>query len=265
MIENEIDKKIIFDVLEKLGEEYIDHKYFTDGADSRVFLLNNKYLVKQNNYQSIKAEIEFFENTFSTFFQKLVYYPSNFQFVVYEFIPGKPMKKIISPTEIISKIIEVSKVFSVSSKPGFGYLGEEFSSWQEFLMHEAFHRQNIDSIDKQIVVNAIKSLEEYSFEKKLIHGDFGSHNFIEYDGNFVGIIDPQPIIGDPLYDIIFAICSNVNLLSTYSLDELSFITNEPKEKIRLMFIVVLYARISRALKYHPQDIGTYLEYFKSIC
>lgn len=265
MIENEIDKKIVFDVLEKLGEEYIEHKYFTDGADSRVLLLNNKYLIKQNNYQSIKAEIEFFENTFSTSFQKLVYYPADFQFVVYEFIPGKPMKKITSSKEIISKIIEVSKVFSNSSKPGFGYLGEEFSSWQEFLMHEAFHRQNIDSIDREIIVNAIKSLSKYSFDKKLIHGDFGSHNFIENNGNFVGIIDPQPILGDPLYDIIFAICSNVGLLSTYSLDELSFIINEPKEKIRLMLIVVLYARISRALKYHPQDIDTYLEYFKSIC
>lgn len=264
MIENEKDKKIIYEVLEKLNDSYIEHKYFTDGADSRVILLNNKYLIKQNNPDSIKAEIAFFESTFSTFFQKLVYYSPDFEFAVYEFIPGKPMKKITSSKEIISKILEVSKSFSKSSKPGFGYLGEEFASWSEFLFHEAFHRPNIDDIDKQLVKDAIKTLEKYPFEKKLIHGDFGTHNFIEDSGKFIGIIDPQTILGDPLYDILFAICSNVGLLNTYSLNELYSLIDEPKEKIRAMLIVVLYSRISRALKYHPNDIPTYLEYFNSI-
>ena len=191
MIENEKDKKIIHEVLEKLHESYVEHKYFTDGADSRVILLNNKYLIKQNTVASIKAEIEFFENTFSTFFQELVYYPPNFEFVVYKFISGKPMKKITSSKEIISKVLEISKSFSKTSKPGFGYLGEAFDSWSEFLLHEAFHRPNIDDIDKQIVEDAIKTLENYPFEKKLIHGDFGTHNFIENNGKFVGIIVPQ--------------------------------------------------------------------------
>ena len=262
MNEIEKDKKIINEVLKKVNEPYIEHIYFTDGADSRVMLLNNKYLIKQNNLNSIKAEIEFFESTFSTFFQKIVYYPQNFEYVVYNFIPGKPMKKITNSKEIISKILEITKTFSYSSKPGFGYLGEEFNTWEEFLNHEAFHRQNIDDIDKSKIQNAIKLLENYPFGKKLIHGDLGTHNFIENNGKFVGIIDPQPILGDPLYDILFAICSNVGLLDTYSLDELYILINEPKEKIKAMLIVVLYARISRALKYHPNDIPFYLEYLK---
>ena len=131
-------------------------------------------------------------------------------------------------------------------------------------MHEAFHRPNLNDIDKKIVKDAIKILEKYPFEKKLIHGDFGTHNFIEDNGKFVGIIDPQTILGDSLYDILFAICSNLDLLNTYSLDELYVFINEPKEKIRAMLIVVLYARISRALKYHPNDIPAYLDYFNSI-
>lgn len=262
MIENENDKRIIKEVLEKLQESYIEHKYFTDGADSRVILLNNKYLIKQNNLASIKAEIEFFENTFSTFFQKLVYYPPSFEFVVYEFIPGKPMKKITSSKEIISKILEIADIFSNTSKPGFGYLGEEVSTWDEFLTHEAFHRPNVEEINKNDICDAINILKKFPFDKKLIHGDFGTHNFIEDDGKFVGIIDPQTLLGDPLYDILFAICSNVGLLNTYSLEELYTLINEPKEKIRAMLIVVLYARISRALKYHPNDIPTYLEYLK---
>lgn len=264
MLENEKDKKIIQEVLDKVNEPYIKHKYFTDGADSRVILLNDKYLIKQNNKHSIKAEIEFFENTFSTFFQKLVYYSPTFEYVVYEFIPGKPMKKITFPKEIISKVLEVVKSYPKTSKSGFGYLGEEFNSWSEFLTHEAFHRPNINDIDKNIINNAIKTLEKYPFDKKLIHGDFGAHNFIEENGKFVGIIDPQTVLGDPLYDILFAICSNVKLLNTYSLDELYPLIKEPKEKILSLLTIVLYARISRALKYHPNDIPAYLDYFNSI-
>ena len=172
--------------------------------------------------------------------------------------------KYSSSKEIISKILEVTKSFSKTSKSGFGYLGEEFDSWSEFLAHEAFHRPNINDIDKQIINNAIKTLEKYPFDKKLIHGDFGTHNFIENNEKFVGIIDPQTILGDSLYDILFAICSNVGLLNTYSLDELYLLIDQPKEKIRAMLIVVLYARISRALKYHPNDIPSYLSYFNSI-
>ena len=262
MKEIEKDIRIINEVLIQLSETYIEHKYFTDGADSRVILLNNKYLIKQNVLSSIKAEVEFFENAFSTFFQKLVYYPPSFEYVVYNFIPGKPMKKITSSKEIISKILEVANSFSSTSKPGFGYLGEEFTSWEEFLSCEAFHRPNINDIDKNVILNAINILKNYPFDKKLIHGDFGTHNFIEDNGKFVGIIDPQPVLGDSLYDILFAICSNVGLLNTYSLDELYPLINEPKEKIKAMLIVVLYARISRALKYHPNDIPCYLEYLK---
>ena len=262
MTEIEKDKKIIDEVLKKVNEPYLKHIYFTDGADSRVILLNNKYLIKQNNLTSIKAEIEFFESTFSTFLQKIVYYPQDFEFVVYNFIPGKPMKNITTSKEIISKILEITTTFSYTSKPGFGYLGEEVDTWENFLTHEAFHRPNIDDIEKDSIQNAIKILENFPFDKKLIHGDFGTHNFIEDNGKFVGIIDPQPILGDPLYDILFAICSNVGLLNTYSLDELYLLINEPKEKIKAMLIVVLYARISRALKYHPNDIPSYLEYLK---
>ena len=86
MNQNEKDIRIINQILVQLSETYIEHKYFTDGVDSKVILLNNKYLIKQNNINSIKAEIEFLENTFSTFFQEIVYYPTNLEYIVYTFI-----------------------------------------------------------------------------------------------------------------------------------------------------------------------------------
>jgi streptomycin 6-kinase len=107
-------------------------------------------------------------------------------------------------------------------------------------------------------------LEKYPFDKKLLHGDFGTHNFIQEDGKLVGVIDPMPVIGDYLYDLLFAVVSNVDILSSVSLEDLYNLVNEPPEKIKAMLTIVLYCRISRCLKYHPEDIEIYMEYWNKL-
>ena len=77
-------------------------------------------------------------------------------------------------------------------------------------------------------------------------------------------IDPMPVIGDYLYDLLFAIVSNVDILSYVSLENLYCLIDEPTEKIRAMLVVVLYCRISRCLKYHPQDIDIYMEFWDKL-
>ena len=107
-------------------------------------------------------------------------------------------------------------------------------------------------------------LEKYPFEKKLLHGDFGTHNFIQDNGKLVGVIDPMPVIGDYLYDLLFAIVSNVNILSSVTLEDLYTLVNEPSEKIKAMLTIVLYCRISRCLKYHPDDLDTYMNFWNNL-
>nr|WP_239587430.1 phosphotransferase [Bacillus pakistanensis] len=41
----------------------------------------------------------------------------------------------------------------------------------------------------------------------LLHGDCGVHNFVFKGGSLSGVIDPTPVLGEPLYDLLYAFCS----------------------------------------------------------
>lgn len=264
---NEKDKKIIDSLLKILKEDYKSHKYLNTGASSTVFLLNDCYLVKQNTKLILKAEIEFLKYNNSDMFQKIVYIHPKYEYVVYKFINGETMKHVSDVKDTIQKIIDITKTYVNYDKGGFGYLNEETSTWCRFLKDETTYsslnlKEHIPS--KKIVNKCIEILENYPFDKKLLHGDFGTHNFIQDNGNLVGVIDPMPVIGDSLYDILFAIVSNVNILSSLSLDNIYSLVDEPQEKVKALLIVVLYCRISRCLKYHPQDIDIYMEFWNNL-
>jgi len=260
----EKDKKIINKLLNYLNEDYKNHKDLNTGVSSKVILLNDCYLIKQNTKLILQAEIEFLKHNNLDMFQKIIYVDPKYEFVVYKFIPGETMKHIDNLEDTIEKIISISTSYTDCTLDGFGYLNEEVSSWSRFLKDEITYssfnlKQYIPS--KKIVYKCIEILEKYPFNKKLLHGDFGTHNFIQENGKLVGVIDPMPVIGDYLYDLLFAIVSNVNIISNITLEKLYSLINEPIEKIHAMLTIVLYCRISRCLKYHPQDIDIYMNFW----
>ena len=74
----------------------------------------------------------------------------------------------------------------------------------------------------------------------------------------------MPVICDSLYDLLFAVVSNVDILSSVSLEDLYNLVDEPQEKIKAMLTIVLYCRISRCLKYHPKDIDVYMDFWNRL-
>ncbi|MDO4282269.1 MAG: phosphotransferase [Clostridia bacterium] len=264
-IENQKDRKIIDKILKQLNISYKSHKYFHDGASSRVILLNGKYLIKQNEKNVLKSEVEFLTLNHSEVFQKIILVDLNYEFVVYDFIEGETMKSVENVDDLLQKIIEITSGYQKYEKNGFGYLNEEVDTWTKFLEEETIYSSsNLSEMipDNSLVFKCIYKLEKYSFDKKLLHGDFGTHNFIKQDGKLVGIIDPTPVIGDSLYDLLFAIVSNVSILSLITPEKLYQMINEPKEKIDMMLTITLYSRISRCLKYHSQDIDIYMSFWR---
>lgn len=266
---SENDLKIIQIILNEFNEKYISHKHFTDGAYSKVLLLNNKYLIKQSNILALKAEIEFLKLNKNEHMQKILYIDKKYDFVVYEFIHGEIMKDLsdISIKELTKTIVDLVSKYPNYSSNTFGYFNEQVYSWSEFLISEVNHSsENIKEYipDNTLVLHMIKELEKYPFETKLLHGDFGTHNFVKKDGKLIGIIDPMPIIGDPIYDILFAFVSNINIIYNLQLEEIYKLINEDNRKILLMLIVVMYCRISRCLKYHKKDITKYMEIWNKI-
>lgn len=265
----ENDLKIVETILDEFNEKYISHKYFTDGAYSRVLLLNNKYLIKQSNKLALKAEVEFLELNKNKYMQKVLYVDKNYNFVVYEFIHGDIMKDLsdIFIKDFTETLVELVSRYPNYSSNTFGYFDEQVNSWSDFLINEVnYSSENIKEYipDNTLVLNVIKELENYPFETKLLHGDFGTHNFVKKDGKLIGIIDPMSVIGDSLYDILFAFVSNINIIYNIKLEEIYELINEDNRKILLMLIVVMYSRISRCLKYHKKDIDKYMEIWNKL-
>lgn len=263
-IDNINDDEIINKVLTELNIKYVDHKYFNDGASSRVILLNNKYIIKQNEKEVLQSEIEFLQNINSNFFQQILYIDPNFDFVVYNFINGNTIKKINNPKEYFNILVKAVSKYTTYTKNGYGYLDNIVPSWSQFLINEInYSSENIIKYfpNNLEIFKYIEILEKYTFDKKLLHGDFGTHNFIENNNNLVGIIDPMGVIGDPLYDILFAFVSNIDFIQNISINELYNYINQPIEKINAMLKIVTYCRISRCIKHHPHNLEVYLSFF----
>ena len=146
---------------------------------------------------------------------------------------------------------------------GFGYISHPVSSWDDFLKEEVKNASNSFSEVNYLlpqIEEAIIELTKYPFDKKLLHGDFGTHNFIASDDKFVAAIDPIPVVGDKLYDILFALVSNIDLIPYLSMDFLTSYTGEPKEKITAMLKVVLYCRICKCATYNKDWIEPYISF-----
>lgn len=266
-LDNKKDEEIMNKLLNILDIKYECHTYFNDGASSRVILLNNRYLIKQNTKHILQAEFEFLKLNNSSYFQEIVYIDPNYEFIVYKFIPGNVMHEVDNVKDTIEKLIHITSNYAIYEKDGFGYLNEEVNSWSQFLKNEInYSSNNITQYipTTELVNNCIKILEKYPFNKKLLHGDFGTHNFITQNNELIGVIDPMPVIGDPSYDLLFAIVSNTDILSNIKLEEIYSLFNEPQEKTKALLTIVLYSRISRCLKYHPEDIDIYMNFWYTL-
>lgn len=256
----------INEVCSSLNIEYKHHKYFNDGVSSKVMLINNKYLVKENTIDELKGEVLYLNDNASEIMQKVLYIDKNYKYVVFDFIEGNVMHDVIDVKDVLDKICKVVTNYKPTNISGYGYIDDIKDSWKNFLLDEISSCDNVKEYipSDKYVKECINNLENLTFTKSIIHGDFGTHNFIEYKGKLKGIIDPQTVIGDPLYDLLFAIVSNVDILSKLTLKEIYALTNENKSKVHDLLVVVLYSRISRCLKYHPQDISIYIDFYNEI-
>ena len=264
-IENAKDKEIMDDFLSKFNLAYEGHKYFNDGVSSRVILLNNKYLIKQNSKEELKGEVEYLNLNKSELMQKVFYVEENYEYVAFEFIKGKTMEHVYEVNDLINKITIIINNYKPYNKEGYGYLTELVTTWEDFLFAEiSDSKKNAKEYIKDDLVldECFNIIKQVPFTKKLLHGDFGTHNFIEDNGKFVGVIDPMPVIGDGLYDLLFALVSNVDILKTLTIADIIGLSQDDSNKVLALFGIVLYSRISRCLKYHPEDIEIYLDYWE---
>ena len=247
--------------------EQTEKLFFTDGAtDAVVFCLDNRYLVKITDLNTVKTQVEFLNSNVDGAFQKLVCFSEELCYLCFEFVNGVRFNEVVLDSrDVVEQIARIVGRYRKYPHDGYGFLNEEHISWRAFLLDEIeYARRNIKEISTEKVMTALEIAGRDNPEQYLLHGDFGTHNFLIEDGK-IRVIDPMPAVGDYLYDFYFALLSNVDIFLELGTDYVySFFANRNLEYKKALAIVVLYVRMSRAALYDKDKLQFYIQLYEQI-
>jgi fructosamine-3-kinase len=267
----EIIKELIFNNI--IHNQPTEYKQLNGGTVSELYLLNidgEKYVVKSNEPQIIESEATFLiYYKESNLLPKLLFVEQSYKYIVYSFINGSTNYVRKNKKEMLKTLVQglLNNYKSASNDVGWGWADQSTESWQSFLINEILEANKIiesrlDNEDYNFVLNLVK---KNSTDRKpfLLHGDCGVHNFIFNDGQLCGVIDPTPVIGDPIYDLIYAFCSSPDDMTKETIDSaVSHLMIKKEKNIPFLYeevIIGLYLRLGSCIKHHPHDFEEYLK------
>lgn len=274
-----MDIKTIIDEITNIGiiGTIVETKQLSGGTTSKLYLLsdseNNKYVVKFNEPHVLKAESHYLACYKDVdFLPDLLYTEPDYRYIVYSFVAGAVDYPCKNKKEMLQTLVEqlINQYKSVAEPAGWGWADELTDSWQSFLLSRANESSttletHLEKEDHDVVLDLIKSPNRNREFKQpfLLHGDCGIHNFIFTEDKLTGVIDPTPVYGEPLYDLIYAFCSSpddltketiqsaTTLLQTYENKNDSFLYEE--------VLIGLYFRMGTCVRHHPEDLKEYLQ------
>ncbi|HDR7913837.1 TPA: phosphotransferase [Bacillus wiedmannii] len=253
-------------------EKVISHdpssvKALNGGTTSTVYLLDEKYVVKLNEAEVIREEanfLSFYEG--NNLFSKLLYKEALHTYIVYSFLEGNTSceqgYKRSTLRTLVKEVINKYKI--VPEAEGWGWKESPVQCWNEFLtanVMEAYEnvRRYISEEDYRIVLK-LANRDAGVNQPFLLHGDFGFHNFIFQENVLYGVIDPLPVLGDPIYDLIYAFCSTPEDLTKETIDYVmkQYVFHKTERDLYEEIVIGLYLRIDTCLRHHPKDLEDYL-------
>ncbi|WML57691.1 phosphotransferase [Neobacillus sp. PS2-9] len=255
------------------------------GTVSQLYLISNsngeRIVVKGNEPRILQAEASFLDfYKKENLLPKLLYVEDSYQYIVYEFISGFTNYNINNKKKLLISLVKLllNHYKRVPNPIGWGWADEPTESWQMFLFERVKEATNIvgsylEKEDINLVVKLVNSPNRKSVTSSpfLLHGDLGVHNFVWDGEQLTGVIDPAPVYGEPLYDLIYAYCSSPEDLTAEVIESaVSHLSNKEKISTHILYeevLIGLYLRIASCVKHHPQDIDGYLNawnYWKNL-
>lgn len=257
------------------------HEQLNGGTVSELYLLHfedRKYVIKKNEPQIIKSEANFLNDYKMTdLLPKLLFVEPLYEYIFYTFIEGNANYGRKNKKETLKTLVQglLNHYRPVDSSKGWGWADQPSESWQSFIFDNINEANKIlhSRLDNSHY-NLVLDLAEKNSKGKesfLLHGDCGVHNFIFRNGQLSGVIDPTPVIGEPLYDLIYAFCSSPEELTKETLlSAAAFLKSKTVINPSVLYeeaLVGLYLRMATCIKHHPSEFQGYLEawyYWKEI-
>lgn len=234
-------------------------------------MLDEQYVIKLNESDVIREEayfLQFYKK--DELFPKLLYKEPLNRYIVYSFLEGTTSCKLGHKRSVLSKLVkEVINKYEVATEvDGWGWKESPVQSWNEFLTTNVMEahenvRRYISEEEYRTVFKLANSPSRGTGINQpfLLHGDLGFHNFIFQENKLHGVIDPLPVLGDPIYDLIYAFCSTPEDLTKetigYAMKQCVFYKKD--RDLYEEIVIGLYLRIDTCLRHHPKDLEDYLE------
>lgn len=258
-------------ILELKNKEIIkgdtDFSKLSGGTTSELFLVQSRYVIKKNEPQVLETEAIFLK-AYSEIhlFPTLIYQQPLNHYIVYSFVEGETAYQRNNKSAILIQLVQnVFNQYKIAeSTAGWGWADDPSKSWTEFLLKRAHEASDIlqnylQDEDREFVYTLIKNRKNDSnIQPYLLHGDCGVHNFIFEGGKLTGVIDPTPVIGPRIYDLIYAFCSSPDDLSKETIETAANYLLEETSNLYEEVLIGLYLRIATCIKHHPQDLDEYL-------
>lgn len=160
---------------------------------------------------------------------------------------------------VLSKLVKkvINKYEVATEVDGWGWKESPVQSWNEFLTTNVMEahenvRRYISEEEYRTVFKLANSPSRGTGINQpfLLHGDLGFHNFIFQENDLYGVIDPLPVLGDPIYDLIYAFCSTPEDLTKetigYAMKQCVFHKND--RDLYEEIVIGLYLRIDTCLR-----------------
>ncbi|MBA2871945.1 hypothetical protein HNQ85_002235 [Anoxybacillus calidus] len=271
-------QKTISDLIAKeiLPDNFIEYKQLAGGTSSSLAVIcyndNAKYVIKTNEPQVIEAESYFLDYYRDiSLLPDLLYVDPSHQYIVYTFIQGITDYPKKNKTEMLKTLVQqlINHYKPAPNSKKWGWADDLTDSWESFLLRKVRDAKKVlhsilSEEDFHIVCQFVNDTKRQSFidEPFLLHGDCGVHNFIFAKKQLRGVIDPTPVYGPPLYDLIYAFCSSPDNLTFDTIKSAAdhFVFGKPSDELLHKEVIIgLYLRIATGVRHHPHDLNKYLQ------
>ncbi|MQR94429.1 aminoglycoside phosphotransferase family protein [Fictibacillus phosphorivorans] len=268
-IEKIIEELILREIIDK---EPTECKPLNGGTVSELYLLyinEKKYVVKSNEPAVVESEAHFLiQYKESDLLPNLIFVEESYQYLVYSFVDGSTEYIRDNKRDMLINLVRglLNDYKIANNHMGWGWADQPSDSWKGFLMDKIKEAKEmigfrLDYEDYEYISNLVQKMST-DIQPYLLHGDCGVHNFIFNEGTLCGVIDPTPVIGDPIYDLIYAFCSSPDNLSKETIDSaMSDFMIEGKNTPFLYdrVMIGLYIRLGICIKHHPHNFEEYLK------
>jgi len=245
----------------------------TGGTSSQVYMLQSgdseKLVVKLNKPEMIAAEAAFLRCYDELeLIPRLHHVDPMHRYLVYEYREGTTSYPKGKKGEILLTLAREC----IAKYAEREWSGSRYKTWQRYLGAEVegSRREAFDLLaeeDHKFIADLVTKPRRVTGPFYQLHGDCGAHNFIfDEEGVLAGVIDPIPMIGQPLYDLAFAYCSTPDDLTPDVIAEVVYHEDWPfSHDLQIVYeevIIALYNRIVICTYHHPHDLPAYLTAWK---